>query len=94
MHAHALTVDDTGLRQGAHTHGTTHVVSEDEKGGGVGDEARVVVGNTVGDGTHGVLTHTETQVALGVLCGQVCVYGGEWKDVQSIFSWPFYCNAS
>mmetsp|Transcript_24993 Transcript_24993/g.54349 ORF Transcript_24993/g.54349 Transcript_24993/m.54349 type:complete len:229 (-) Transcript_24993:980-1666(-) len=60
-------VDDTSLRQGAHTHGTAHVVSEDEEGSAVGDQAAAVQGDTVADGAHAVLAHTEAQVALSVL---------------------------
>ena len=72
-------VDDTSLRQRRHTHGTAHVVSEDEEGRAVGDEAAVVQRNAVADGSHAVLAHTEAQVALSVLAwrGRVKLCGRE-----------------
>ena len=72
-------VDDTSLRQRRHTHGTAHVVSEDEEGRAVGDQAAVVQRNAVADGSHAVLAHTEAQVALSVLAwrGRVKLCGRE-----------------
>mmetsp|Transcript_4819 Transcript_4819/g.13917 ORF Transcript_4819/g.13917 Transcript_4819/m.13917 type:complete len:466 (-) Transcript_4819:590-1987(-) len=62
-------VDDTSLRQGRHTHGVPHVIREDEEGGAVRDQSRGVEADTIADGSHGVLTHSETNVTLrrGVL---------------------------
>ena len=60
-------VDDSSLREGSDTHGSAHVVSEDEEGGAVRDEASSVEGNTVADGSHSVLADSEAEVALSVL---------------------------
>ena len=57
-------VDHTQLTQGRQAHGTAHVVGEDQEGAAIGDQAAVVVSDAVEDGGHGVLTHTEVQVAL------------------------------
>ena len=53
--------------QSCHTDGSSHVVSEVEEGRTVGDHARVVQGNAVGNCSHAVLTHTIPQVLLLVL---------------------------
>lgn len=53
--------------EGCHSDGSSHVVSEVEEGCAVGDHARVVQGNAVGNGSHAVLTYTIPQVLLLVL---------------------------
>ena len=57
-------VDHAQLAQGRQAHRTTHVVGEDQEGAAVGDQAAVVISDAVEDGGHGVLAHTEVQVAL------------------------------
>lgn len=53
--------------QGCHSDGSSHVVGEVEEGCTVGDHARVVQSNSIGNGSHAVLTHTEPQVLLLIL---------------------------
>lgn len=53
--------------EGCHSDGSSHVVGEVEEGCAVGDHARVVEGNAVGNGSHAVLTHTVSQVLLLIL---------------------------
>ena len=57
-------VDHTQFTQGRQAHRAAHVVGEHQEGAAVGDQAAVVVRDSVEDGRHGVLTHAEVQVAL------------------------------
>ena len=56
-------IDHTRLTECRHPHRTPHVICEDEEGGAVRNQPRVL-GDTVADSSHGVLSHTETDVTL------------------------------
>ena len=58
---------------------------EDEEGGAVGDDAALVVGHAIDDGSHGVLTHTKPEVPLGGGClleVAVCLHQGHVAGSQ------------
>mmetsp|Transcript_9518 Transcript_9518/g.28765 ORF Transcript_9518/g.28765 Transcript_9518/m.28765 type:complete len:494 (-) Transcript_9518:3-1484(-) len=56
-------VDDLCLGEGGHSHGSPHVVGEDEEGCAVRDEVGTVEGDAVADGPHAVFTDSKPQVA-------------------------------
>lgn len=57
-------IDNSSLSQGRDTHGISHVVCEDEEGGAVWDEARQVLLDAIANGSHGMLSHTKSDIAL------------------------------
>ncbi len=58
-------VDHAQLTQGREAHGAHHVAREHREGAAVGHQAAAVVRQSIQDGRHGVLAHTEVQVAVG-----------------------------
>ena len=62
-------IDDAGFAESGDSHGSAHVVGEDEEGGAVGDEAGSVEGDAVANGAHSVFADSEPDVPLfwGVL---------------------------
>ena len=60
--------DRRHLHECGQAHSRAHVVAEDEEGSTVG-AGLAVQGNTVQDGTHGVLTNTEVEDATVVVTG-------------------------
>lgn len=71
--------DGADLREGRQTDGTSAIGDEVEEGTGVRQDG-AVGGETVHDGTHGVLTDTIADIAAGVVTEAV----GLWLEVNSV----------